>query len=65
MVYVKNSGELCRKQNILQCHTLASLCFDSFQWSDSHAAFVMAKYAALTDRTVLYPIQNRPPFLLP
>lgn len=27
----------------------ASLCFEGPQWSDSHAAFVMAKYAALKD----------------
>lgn len=40
----------------------SSFCFNSSQWSDSHAAFVMA---SLTGRTALYPIQNRPSFLLP
>lgn len=57
-LYVKNGWELYKKPNTLQCHTC-------FHWSDSHAAFVMAKYAALTNRTELYPIRNRPSFLLP
>lgn len=43
-------------KNTLQCHSLASFCYDSFHWSDSHAAFVMAKYSALTNRAALYPI---------
>lgn len=62
-------GESCTENKTPRGVTLwsseASCCFDSFQRSDSHAAFVMAKYAELTDRTGLYPIPNRPSFLLP